>query len=338
MHPRRHRLAQRGLGTPVLIGREDRVRATLQRHGPRQARGGRDPQCAPVRLQPRATPSTSTAASSARASCSGTASGWSTRAATSSPPAWWRTAMPTRWSPASPGTIAARWRISAASSIRAGRPVFGLTVMVAKGRTVFIADTTVHELPDTEDAGRHRDPDRARGARAWASAARGAARPTRTFGDPPGPARHRCATRSKLLDRRRVDFEYDGEMAADVALDPELMALYPFCRLTGPANILIMPALHAAHLHQAAAAARRRHGDRPAAGRPVQAGADRADERPRLRPPDNVAAIAAHDAVAESPSIGPPPSSVVPPQRHPHRGWHPQPRWVRPLAAHENKS
>jgi len=50
------------------------------------------------------------------------------------------------------------------------------------------------------------------------------------------------------MDRRAVDFEYDGEMAADVALDPELMKLYPFCRLSGPANVLVMPALHTAHV------------------------------------------------------------------------------------------
>jgi malate dehydrogenase (oxaloacetate-decarboxylating)(NADP+) len=50
------------------------------------------------------------------------------------------------------------------------------------------------------------------------------------------------------LDGRHVDFEYDGEMSVDVALDPELMALYPFCRLSAPANVLIMPALHTAHI------------------------------------------------------------------------------------------
>jgi malate dehydrogenase (oxaloacetate-decarboxylating)(NADP+) len=52
-----------------------------------------------------------------------------------------------------------------------------------------------------------------------------------------------------LLDQRRIDFEYDGEMSADVALDQDLMKrLYPFCRLSGPANVLIMPALHAANI------------------------------------------------------------------------------------------
>ena len=52
----------------------------------------------------------------------------------------------------------------------------------------------------------------------------------------------------RILDRQRVDFEYDGEMAADVALNPEAMALYPFCRLSAPANVLIMPAFHSASI------------------------------------------------------------------------------------------
>ena len=52
----------------------------------------------------------------------------------------------------------------------------------------------------------------------------------------------------EILDRRRVEFEYDGEMAADVALNPDIMAAYPFCRLSGPANVLIMPAYHSASI------------------------------------------------------------------------------------------
>ncbi len=51
-----------------------------------------------------------------------------------------------------------------------------------------------------------------------------------------------------ILDQRRVDFEYDGEISPDVALEPRLRALYPFCRLTGPANVLLMPGLHSAHI------------------------------------------------------------------------------------------
>jgi malate dehydrogenase (oxaloacetate-decarboxylating)(NADP+) len=52
----------------------------------------------------------------------------------------------------------------------------------------------------------------------------------------------------QILDQRRVPFEYDGEIAADVALDPELLKLYPFCRLTGPANVLVMPGLYSANI------------------------------------------------------------------------------------------
>ena len=52
----------------------------------------------------------------------------------------------------------------------------------------------------------------------------------------------------EILDSRTLDFEYDGEMSADVALDPEVRRLYPFCRLSGPANVLVMPALHSANI------------------------------------------------------------------------------------------
>ena len=51
-----------------------------------------------------------------------------------------------------------------------------------------------------------------------------------------------------ILDQRKVDFEYDGEMSPDVALEPSIRALYPFCRLTGDANVLVMPGLHSAHI------------------------------------------------------------------------------------------
>ena len=57
-----------------------------------------------------------------------------------------------------------------------------------------------------------------------------------------------------ILDARKVDFEYDGEMSPDVALEPSIRALYPFCRLTGDANVLVMPGLHSAHIASAAGA------------------------------------------------------------------------------------
>src|SRR5581483_1998794 len=69
-----------------------------------------------------------------------------------------------------------------------------------------------------------------------------------TFGHPHGERSGRVIEAVKILDSRRVDFEYDGEMAADVALNPELAAVYPFCRLSGPANVLVMPAFHSASI------------------------------------------------------------------------------------------
>jgi malate dehydrogenase (oxaloacetate-decarboxylating)(NADP+) len=69
------------------------------------------------------------------------------------------------------------------------------------------------------------------------------------FGQPSSATTERIRDAVAILDRRGVDFEYDGDMAADTALNPELMArLYPFCRLTGPANVLVMPALHSASI------------------------------------------------------------------------------------------
>src|SRR5262249_58561451 len=69
-----------------------------------------------------------------------------------------------------------------------------------------------------------------------------------TFGHPPGERAEHVQRAVRLLDQRRVDFEYDGDMAADVALNMELRQAYPFCRLTGPANVLIMPAFHSASI------------------------------------------------------------------------------------------
>ena len=69
------------------------------------------------------------------------------------------------------------------------------------------------------------------------------------FGNPMREKAERIREAVALLDRRKVDFEYDGEMQANVALDFNLMrTLYPFCRLSGPANVLVMPALHSANI------------------------------------------------------------------------------------------
>ena len=71
---------------------------------------------------------------------------------------------------------------------------------------------------------------------------------SRPSGIRPASAPRTCRRRCRLLDQRRVDFEYDGDMAADVALNMEMREAYPFCRLSGPANVLIMPAFHSASI------------------------------------------------------------------------------------------
>jgi malate dehydrogenase (oxaloacetate-decarboxylating)(NADP+) len=69
-----------------------------------------------------------------------------------------------------------------------------------------------------------------------------------TFGHPEGERSLRVREAVEILGQRNVDFEFDGEMAADVALNMEAMANYPFCRLSGPANVLVMPAFHSASI------------------------------------------------------------------------------------------
>ena len=128
-----------------------------------------------------------------------------------------------------------------------GHRVIGVSVVVARGRTVLVADTAVTEMP-----GAHEIADiaiEAAGvARRLGYEPRLALLAFSTFGHPQGERSARVMEAVKILDGKRVDFEYDGEMAADVALNPELMTAYPFCRLSGPANVLVMPAFHSASI------------------------------------------------------------------------------------------
>ncbi len=131
---------------------------------------------------------------------------------------------------------------------RQGERVFGLTILLARGRTVFIADTTVHEEPSIEELADIATL-AAEKARQMGHEPRVALLSTSNFGNPPRQIGKRIRQAVDVLDGRNVDFEYDGEMSADVALDPDLRALYyPFCRLSGPANVLIMPALDPANI------------------------------------------------------------------------------------------
>jgi malate dehydrogenase (oxaloacetate-decarboxylating)(NADP+) len=128
-----------------------------------------------------------------------------------------------------------------------GARVFGLNILLSRGQTVFISDTTVHELPTPEELADIAVQTAAK-ARRMGHEPRVALLSFSNFGNPMAEKADRIRAAVAELDRRKVDFEYDGEMAADVALDAELMKLYPFCRLSAPANVLIMPALHTANI------------------------------------------------------------------------------------------
>jgi malate dehydrogenase (oxaloacetate-decarboxylating)(NADP+) len=128
-----------------------------------------------------------------------------------------------------------------------GRISFGLSLLLGNGRTLLIADTLIHERPTAEEF--------AAIAIGSAAAARRLGHEPRValvshsnFGNPMRATGQNIRDAVALLDARRVDFEYDGDMSPDVALEPGLRALYPFCRLTGPANVLVMPGLHSAHI------------------------------------------------------------------------------------------
>jgi malate dehydrogenase (oxaloacetate-decarboxylating)(NADP+) len=126
-----------------------------------------------------------------------------------------------------------------------GHRVMGVSLVLARGRTIVVADTAVTEMPDAEEIAAIAI-EAAVVTRKLGYEPRVALLAFATFGHPPGDRASRVQEAVRILDRQRVGFEYDGEMSADVALNPELMAAYPFCRLSGPANVLVMPAFHSA--------------------------------------------------------------------------------------------
>lgn len=125
--------------------------------------------------------------------------------------------------------------------------LFGISLIVAKGKTLFMSDTTVQELPTSEQLA-HIAIKTAEKARKLGHDPRVALLSFSTFGNPKREKSVRIIDAIKVLDSMNVDFEYDGEMSASVALNKEMLKLYPFCRLSAPANILVMPALHSAHI------------------------------------------------------------------------------------------
>jgi malate dehydrogenase (oxaloacetate-decarboxylating)(NADP+) len=124
----------------------------------------------------------------------------------------------------------------------------GMSIALSKGHTVFIADTNVTEFPGPEDLAEIAI-ETARAVRRLGFTPRVAFLAYSTFGNPGGERCNKIREAVEILDAHDdLDFEYEGEMAADVALDPATQHLFAFSRLTGPANVLIMPAVHSASI------------------------------------------------------------------------------------------
>lgn len=138
-------------------------------------------------------------------------------------------------------------RINSVFDAKAEDGAVGVTAVLHKGRIIFIADTLVHEWPDENDLA-DIAVSAAQVARAMGIEPRVAFASFSTFGYPVSERANKMHIAPKVLDKRGVDFEYDGEMTVDVALNPDAMAAYPFCRLSGPANILVVPARHSASI------------------------------------------------------------------------------------------
>ena len=125
-------------------------------------------------------------------------------------------------------------------------PVIGMSVIIGKHETLFAADTNVNELPDARCLAAIAE--RAAGfALKLGHAPRVAFLSYSTFGSPLGERSQNIRDAVTYLDSRKdLSFEYDGEMSVHVALDPDMHETYPFARLSGPANVLVMPTIHSA--------------------------------------------------------------------------------------------
>jgi malate dehydrogenase (oxaloacetate-decarboxylating)(NADP+) len=127
------------------------------------------------------------------------------------------------------------------------KTLFGIHILVGQSHTVFMADTTVNERPSAIELADIAE-QTAAVARRMGHEPRVAFLSYSTFGNPPGNWLEPIRDAVAILDARNVSFEYEGEMAPDVALNAKLAKNYPFSRLSGPANVLVMPGLQSANL------------------------------------------------------------------------------------------
>ncbi len=166
---------------------------------------------------------------------------------------------------------------------KADRRVIGVSIALIRGRAVLVADVSVTDMPGAEEIADIAE-EAARVARRLGMEPRVALLAYSTFGHPRGERSDKVREAVAILDKREVDFEYDGDMAADVALNREALQQYPVLppeghrQRAGDAGVPLR-----LHLNQDAEGAGRRHADRPDAGGPDAFGADRPPQRPRQR-------------------------------------------------------
>jgi len=132
--------------------------------------------------------------------------------------------------------------------VEGGMVPMGYSIVVARHGTVFLADTSINETPSPEQLATIAR-QMVRNARQMGHEPRVAFLSFSNFGSREIERIDRIRKAIRILQAEKADFEFDGEMQADMALDYELLReTYPFCRLTGPANVLVMPGLHSAHI------------------------------------------------------------------------------------------
>ncbi len=128
------------------------------------------------------------------------------------------------------------------------KTILGMTVMLCNGRTIFVADSNVHDMPNASQLANITQESAEVVREIFGVEPKAALVSYSNFGKPFTERSVYMRDAKKILDERNVDFEYDGEMGANTALNENLMSLYPFCKLSGPANLLIMPAIHSASI------------------------------------------------------------------------------------------
>jgi len=128
---------------------------------------------------------------------------------------------------------------------RPGEIIFGLNIMVNRGRTVFVSDIAVHEVPTAEQLAQIAISS-SRVAKLFGFDPKVAFLSHSTFGTPKTKATKNMRDAVEILKEKKVDFKFDGEMQPDVALDEKYKDLYPFSEIVGNANVLVMPGRHSA--------------------------------------------------------------------------------------------